>query len=100
MSIECLLITLPPISKEHENTSISFAIFSKLLLGIHGVPSYLLIVDTILVLFMVCADYRQNSISLVVFMQPSYVSSTYTTLWSCLWHVQIMDKIQSHSLIL
>ena len=56
-------------------------------------PSYLLNTDTTLVLFVGCEDYGQNSISLVGFMQPSYLSSAYTTLWSYLWHVHIMDKI-------
>ena len=82
MSVECLLITLPPISKEHENTSISFAIFSKILLGIHGMPSYLLSADTTLVMFVAYADYGKNPFSFVGFMQSSYLSSAGTTLWS------------------
>ena len=49
-------------------TFVSFAIFSKNLLRIHGVPSYLFSADR--------------------------------NLWASLWHVYIMDKIQSHSLVL
>ena len=73
---------------------------SKKLLGIHGMPSYLLSADTTLALFVACADYGKNSISFVGFMQSSYLSSAGTTLWSWLWHVQIMEKNQSHSLVL
>ena len=51
-------------------------------------------------MFEACLDYGQNSISFVGFMQPSYLSSAYTTLWSSWWHVHIMDKIQSHLQVL
>ena len=81
-------------------TSISFAIFSKILLGIHGMPSYLLSAGTTLVVFVAYADYGKNPFSFIGFMQSSYLSSAGTTLWSWLWHVQIMEKNQSHSLVL
>ena len=74
MPVEHLVVTFFPIWKGHENISVSFAIFSKFLLRIHGVPSYLFSVD--------------------------YLFSADTKLWASLWHVYIMDKIQSHSLVL
>ena len=68
MPVEHLVVTFFPICKGHENISVSFAIFSKILLRIHGVPSYLFSADR--------------------------------KLLASLWHVYIMDKIQSHSLVL
>ena len=68
MPVEHLVVTFFPILKEHENISFSFAIFSKKLLRIHGVTSYLFSADK--------------------------------KLLASLWHVYIMDKIQSHSLVL
>ena len=55
---------------------------TKILLGIHGLPSYLLSADTTLVMFVAYADYGKNPFSFVGFMQSSYLSSAGTTLWS------------------
>ena len=68
MLVEYIQVTFLPIWKGHENIFVSFAIFSKFLLRIRGVPSYLFSADT--------------------------------KLQASLWHVYIMDKIQSHLLVL
>ena len=45
MPVEYIVVTFLPIWKGNEDISVSFAIFSKILLLIHGVPSYLFTAD-------------------------------------------------------